>query len=152
MFDQLSEKYPEISEFLAADAEIVHSPTFEIAVSKVISSSETSLTSNERHSLKQFLVNQEERAPSSTHEDDQNVYVNIINSAKKQKLMSTYVDLKYIPATSVTAERFFSRAALTIGFSRQSLSEDSLESCLFLYYNRQIWDISDVDTALKQLK
>jgi hypothetical protein len=57
---------------------------------------------------------------------------------------SAYKSLKWITTTSNVCERLFSRAKLTLGSLRTSMTPRNLEILLFLICNRQYWDVKTV--------
>jgi hypothetical protein len=154
IFDKLIAQYPWTAQYLSVDADIVHSKSFEKAVGTVISEAYNELSYEEEESLQPFLKVQSEISVPDTTENEQgsNVYLNIVSSAKKRKLTSPYFDLKYLPPTSVSAERFFSRAKSVIDGERESLSELTFAATLFLFYNKDFWNIKDVDEILNKQK
>ncbi len=63
-----------------------------------------------------------------------------------------YVDVSYISGTSCIVERLFSRAKTTIRDLRSSMTKENLENILFLYANRQMWNIDTVNSVVTILK
>ena len=56
---------------------------------------------------------------------------------------------EWIPTTSNICERLFSKAKLTVGLLRTSLSPFMLEMLLFLRLNRDLWDLHRVAKAME---
>eukprot|EP00644_Phytophthora_capsici_P000742 jgi/Phyca11/109141/e_gw1.16.689.1 len=61
-------------------------------------------------------------------------------------------DLKWIPPTSSDVERLFSRAGIVFSRLRRSLNPMTLETILFLQFNRSLWDASAVAEAIELRK
>ncbi|GMF50913.1 unnamed protein product [Phytophthora fragariaefolia] len=60
------------------------------------------------------------------------------------------VDLSWVPPTSNNVERRFSRAGIMFSRLRRSLNPMTLETMLFLQYNRSLWDTSAVADAVQK--
>ncbi|POM62383.1 hypothetical protein PHPALM_28470 [Phytophthora palmivora] len=56
IFQGLTEDYPELKDYITADANISHSPLFESAVVKILDGKKESLTSEERALVKRFVI------------------------------------------------------------------------------------------------
>ncbi|KAG2765428.1 hypothetical protein PC116_g21837 [Phytophthora cactorum] len=57
--------------------------------------------------------------------------------------------MKWVPPTSNDVERLFSRAGIVYSRLRRSLNPMTLETILFLQYNRGMWDASAVAQAVE---
>ncbi|ETI53194.1 hypothetical protein F443_03808 [Phytophthora nicotianae P1569] len=74
----------------------------------------------------------------------------IIKRAKtREEHKSAFVDLAWIPATSVQAERLFSLVKCTLGYLRKRMSVETLESILYLRMN---WDLVTNEIVSKSIK
>ncbi|KAE9005350.1 hypothetical protein PR002_g16787 [Phytophthora rubi] len=62
------------------------------------------------------------------------------------------VDLSWVPATSNDVERLFSRAGLVFSSLRRAMAPTTLETILFLNYNRVWWDATAVAEAIEHTK
>ncbi|RLN76471.1 hypothetical protein BBJ28_00007344 [Nothophytophthora sp. Chile5] len=58
-------------------------------------------------------------------------------------------DMRWIPPTSNDVERLFSRAGIVYSRLRRRLNPMTLETVLFLQYNRSLWDGSAVAQAVE---
>ena len=149
ILDTVCEDYPEMCKYLAADASIVHDLPFEAAVIKIMDGNESLLTSTEKNSVKHLALDSipdndgNEKTPSS--------YAARIE-AKRRRLSHTatsYLNCRFIPATSCTVERLFSAARWVNTCLRKHMSPILLESLLFLKLNRKHWDLKLVSAAMK---
>ncbi|KAH9108130.1 hypothetical protein AeMF1_016643 [Aphanomyces euteiches] len=117
---------------ITRDAKIVKCVDFECGIVKVLGDREQDLTPAEKEQLETFRSsNFDEATPSSG-----NFALDILNSAKKQKVLSKYVNLEFIPATSVIAEREFSQSSLVFTEMRQSMTPLHLHCVAFLKHNK----------------
>ncbi|KAG2786315.1 hypothetical protein PC129_g20646 [Phytophthora cactorum] len=63
---------------------------------------------------------------------------------------SKFIDTKWIPATSVAVERFFSTVKSTVGYLRKSMSQENLEVIIFLTLNWDLVTLADVSKAIQE--
>ncbi|ETP12045.1 hypothetical protein F441_12527 [Phytophthora nicotianae CJ01A1] len=113
IFQMMVEDYPELSDYLAADAEISHNPLFEKACVKIISRKQELLTYGEKAQVSHFLRQpepQESALEGST--GSKRSYASLLRDRKRQRLTTSedYVDQRFISGTSASAERLFSSA------------------------------------------
>ncbi|DAZ95335.1 TPA: LOW QUALITY PROTEIN: hypothetical protein N0F65_002442 [Lagenidium giganteum] len=66
-----------------------------------------------------------------------------LRSASQPK-SSTYGDLSWIPLTSNEVERLFSKAGRIFSRHQRGMDACTLETLLFLRYNRELWDVQTV--------
>ncbi|KAG2897332.1 hypothetical protein PC115_g17219 [Phytophthora cactorum] len=62
---------------------------------------------------------------------------------------ASVANMKWVPPTSNDVERLFSRAGIVYSRLRRSLNPMTLETILFLQYNRGMWDASAVAQAVE---
>ena len=62
-----------------------------------------------------------------------------------------YMNLDWIPSTSVVLDSLSSRAKLTQGDLRKSMSLMRLEAILFWYVNKDLWNYNSVYQVIKSL-
>ncbi|ETN03990.1 hypothetical protein PPTG_15353 [Phytophthora nicotianae INRA-310] len=67
----------------------------------------------------------------------------------QEEVTSSRENLKWIPPTSNDVERLFSRAGIVFSRLRRSLNPMTLETILFLQFNRSLWDASAVAEAIE---
>ena len=148
MFDKLMADHPSCGNYISPHAPIVHSPNFEAAVAAVIEGREEYVAATEDLApwVAPFLLSSEDEA--ATESSRAQTFEDIIQVAKRPRRAAKYSDLRYIPPTSTTVERFFSTASRTLGAMRHRLSDESLCAVLFLQTNRRFWDIADVSLAV----
>jgi hypothetical protein len=72
--------------------------------------------------------------------------------AEEQKSKSEYIDCSFIRASAGIVERLWSKFDALIDQRRSGMSPVMIEAILYLKENRDLWDISDVKTALKKLR
>ena len=60
------------------------------------------------------------------------------------------MNLDWIPATSVLAERSFSQSGLIYTELRQSMTPYHLECVMFLKYNRHLWSAKTINDLIIQ--
>lgn len=68
---------------------------------------------------------------------------------KKRKVVrgAAYINVDFIPPTSNECEGFFSRTKLVYSDLRKSMDPVTLESLMFLYCNRELWDVCAVESV-----
>jgi hypothetical protein len=156
IFDQLIVDYPEVEVKLGAHAAIVHSPWFESAVVKILRGQEAELDDEkEKPLMTAYEYEGSISQDASSPEKASTSYVKrALEASKRQRISSEpqYMSLTFLPATSTQPERAFSRAKLTTGLLRQSLSEDRLEALMLLYSNRSLWSVTDVVKVFNEKK
>ncbi|ETN01356.1 hypothetical protein PPTG_17462 [Phytophthora nicotianae INRA-310] len=70
------------------------------------------------------------------------------DALNQEEVTSSREDLKWIPPISNDVERLFSRAGIVFSRLRRSLNPMTLETILFLQFNRSLWDASAVVEAI----
>jgi hypothetical protein len=155
MFDQLIAKYPACTAQLHNTATVIHSKDFENAIVKVLDHSENLLTPAEAESIKKFKKIDPDVGEEVVVVPSQTDMRAIVEAAakKRSRVVSTsaYVDLSMISPTSVAAERLFSKVNYLLGCRRRSMDEETINSLIFLEFNRSLWNIADVDEVLKSI-
>ncbi|KAG6617161.1 uncharacterized protein IUM83_04768 [Phytophthora cinnamomi] len=136
-------EYPVMEEYLKPTAQIVHSPTFESAAIKVMSSRPVS--SAESKTLEPF------RRPEGSEPIDEEPAAGFANQilrrAKKprtsQRRAVDYVPLLgAISPTSNRCERLFSECKYVLESHRASMRSATFERLMFLKPNRELWNAS----------
>ncbi|KAL0224162.1 hypothetical protein P9112_003552 [Eukaryota sp. TZLM1-RC] len=137
-FNLLHEDYPGMVEHTSLTSSIVHSPTFEAAIVKILEGNEDRLSHNQRSAVVQFLKTNVGALDSQSPASPLSAKLAEVSSSSMLN-SSRYIDLTFIPPTSNEIERLFSRAKLTVGCLRTRLSPFSLEKQLFLLNNKTHW-------------
>lgn len=162
LFDGLIEIYPQSSDYLAPNSNIVHSPVFESAVCKVQGKLENLLSQSEKNSLKRFLKiplpNNASNQLDADDDDDAELsfaerITNNIRAEKRQRTdVSKYKSLKHVCKDSNIVERLFSRAKLIMRDHRKHMSPYHLEMLLMLRCNSGMWNVQTIDNIIKENK
>ncbi|KUF77507.1 hypothetical protein AM587_10002609 [Phytophthora nicotianae] len=150
MFDALLTEYPVMAEHLRPTAKVVHTPTFESGVVKVITGA--ILSPAEELALKRFEVVQ---AAGKKRKKDEEDYASVLlrTGGKPRNQVSggrsgrsaAYKPLaKLVPPTSNTVERLFSQCKLVLTPQRRGMHAARFEQLAFLRVNRGMWNVSTV--------
>ncbi|KAL0221884.1 hypothetical protein RCL1_001738 [Eukaryota sp. TZLM3-RCL] len=135
--------------YTAVNSKIVHSVDFEAGIVKILEGSEGRLSKEEAEAVKLFKKPPSQagckRRSNSLKEKLQSVTAMTEPTANS----SQYIDLNFIPCTSNSVERLFSRAKILLGTFRHRLLPSSLEQQLFLLSNRNLWDVDLIEKILK---
>ncbi|RLN84375.1 hypothetical protein BBJ28_00027081 [Nothophytophthora sp. Chile5] len=143
--------YPELNDYIAADANISHSPLFESAVVKILDGKKETLTDAERALVVRFVVRPVTAGESTAAVGAKRSYASRLRERKRQRLeqREKYVDLRFISGTSASAERLFSSAKHVLRSTRKRLTPVNFEKLLFLKHNRFLWNADLVSQAMK---
>ncbi|KAG3244952.1 hypothetical protein PI124_g10311 [Phytophthora idaei] len=124
-------------------------PDFENGVAKVLAGKVQALTRTEKAAVAKLLGSTE---PSEA-EEDADVSPkkrSFAEAALSEEAPTTSVaNLKWVPPAWNDVERLFSRAGIVYSRLRRSLNPMTLETILFLQYNRGMWDASAVAQAVE---
>ncbi|KAG3250688.1 hypothetical protein PI124_g4689 [Phytophthora idaei] len=163
LFDSVGQRFRSLKVKLSATASIVHSPTFEAAVVKVINGAVARLTTIERRAVKRFEVSAATTNAGSKRKqrDDEEEkleedFASSVLRAKKvggaEPASSAYVKLlEKLPPTSNRCERLFSQAKLVLTPQRASMLPVNFEMLMFLRANRGYWDVNTVHAAYQRM-
>lgn len=138
IFDATIEGYPSLNYYLAADAQILHSPAFESGIVKVLDDEVDQLTEEERNSLGRFSRHSNNVV---TMDDNLSLVEKALMNKKRKVAHSEYPSLNFVPPTSNVVERLFSNARLVLTDYRKSMSPYTFECVMFLKINRDYWDL-----------
>jgi len=126
--------------YLTSGCTIAASPAFETGIVKILRNQEASLSGAELNAVK-CLIRPDNVARTDDEEDTGNYAWQLQKQAKRARLMeSKYICPRFIPATSVVAERAFSTSGLVYNELRQGMTPYHLECALFLKHNHNLWD------------
>jgi hypothetical protein len=146
--------------YLAPDAEIVHSPVFESAIVKIQSGKVLLLTEEERTAVTRLqnpnpistvdvvAADTPATKPLSVTRKALNAAIAMRKEAEDAKQEGIYGDLSWIPHSSNMCERLFSRAKLTLGYLRRSMTPLHFEQLIMLRANREHWNVVTVHTGI----
>lgn len=151
MFDIVLAKFPEMSEYLGENAEIIANAKFDSGVNKVLSNNEHLLTEDEKAAISQFKLDEE---VEMVIESNNNEFRSLLASAKRKRPITNYdiEALAAIPATSCEVERCFSRAGWVMDDRRCSMSEDTFDAKMILLINQTYWKNEYKDKTQKTIK
>ncbi len=134
-FDVILSKFSNLSKYLDADADIIHTVDFTNAVIKIQKGQSSALTRREEaavKSLKKTAVNVDSNELVCSSDDAFDIFVSDSNSKKRKISNNDYIDLDFIIPTSNCVERLFSMAKYVYSPHRQSMLPHNLEAILFL--------------------
>ena len=151
-------------------------PAFSRAVDKIQNKKEHELTNHEKDSCKGLLkknhlnwagIDNQDKDDDLSSEDElqtqdsatfslKSIYSQASKKAEEeeQKGESEYIDCSFIGASAGIVERLWSKFDALVDQRRNGMSPVMIviEAILYLKENRDLWDISDVKTALTKLR
>jgi hAT family C-terminal dimerisation region len=160
LFRSIVDAYPEFGfeAYLGTDADIIHNKALEIAVIKIQSNKENTLTDREKESVEPLLLLPQERlqgveAACEGGDDEQLSFAE--RALKRQRLQesiecSKYINTSFLLPTSCVVERLFSQAKRVFSPHRRSLHTKTLEALLFLKENRELWNVAMVAVIVNE--
>ena len=129
---------------MSPNADLVLDKPFENGIVKALNGDE--LEPAEESALRRFKA---EDAAVMEVQHETNSFAENILAAKKPRIgAGKNYRVEWIPVTSNVVERLFSRAKLTVGSLRTSLTPLHLEAILFLFVNNKYWDASLIQTLI----
>ena len=159
-FDKLLTEYPTLRRYLGKDSDLVHSPNFDNAISKIQlaadqGKSTVNLTHDERAAVAMYAIGAgsgvEAVAQSDSDDDGEPSFIEQGKSeydSKRPKQQPPYNSTLHISPTSNIVERLFSRCGLIMRPHRRLMDPSTLEMLVMLRFNRDLWDERDVDTVI----
>jgi len=153
LFDSVMAKYPSMHVYISTDADILHSPTFDSAIIKILRG-ESNLTEEEMASVTSLQVPlSEEQVPVQTNSPNipgKSSFASMaFDSYKKKHLTnSQYTSPAFIPCSSAMVESLFSVAGHVFFSRRLGVSREHLEQQLFLKVNSDLWDLETVSVMV----
>ena len=128
------------NQHITANAAIVRFPDFESGIIKLLNDQASELSAEEAEEVSVFIKMDVDHQDQQ-YEESGNYAIALLNRNKRRKKeASKYVDLSFIPATSVLCEREFSQSSLVYSELRQSMTPLHLECVLYLKHNHLLWD------------
>ena len=145
LFDNVIKKYPSLTTYLGAEAEIVHNPSFESALVKSQDRNFEALTDAEQNAAKCLKVQDTVQTPTADDDQEYGNSVELMLKKRKMEKLATqekcaFKDSRFLLPTSNIIERFFSTAGYAFNDHRQNLTPMNLEMQLFLRMNKDFWD------------
>ncbi|ETI34443.1 hypothetical protein F443_19096 [Phytophthora nicotianae P1569] len=152
LFDHVIKHYPGTDLYLSPTASLVKFPDFENGIVKLMAGKENTLTRGERAAVVKLQQTTDTVATNLQEEggDGHQSFAEVALS--QEEVTSSREDLKWIPPTSIDVERLFSRAGIVFSRLHRSLNPMTLETILFLQFNRSLWDASAVAEAINFIK
>jgi hypothetical protein len=153
IFDHVINDFGQSFEYyMAENAKIIPSPSFEISLVKAIRNEKLSRTDEENLRSLELQSNRIVASEAGDFSEPLDDYaLNILNtSRKKRKVISKYMNLTSIPVTSNIVERFFSQAKLNLTTLRNTMLPSTLEGIMFLKINCHLWGKLSVQRAIRK--
>ncbi|KAK1945571.1 hypothetical protein P3T76_002619 [Phytophthora citrophthora] len=143
LFDGVVKRYPETANYLANDATIVHSPSFETAVVKV-TRGDGALTHTEAAAIAPFRIREGDTLETSQENDVATFATTLLHAGSKRSHAAANTAsyeplLLHVPPTSNDCERFFSKAKAVLTPQRSSMLPINFEMIMFLKKNGSYW-------------
>lgn len=144
IFDAVIEEYPSLDFYLKPDAQIVHSPSFESGIVKILDDEVDQLTQRERNSLGCFSFHGSDVDNIVATDDNLSLVQKALKNKRRKVSHGEYSSLNFVPPTSNVVERLFSNARLVLTDYRKSMSPYTFECVMFLKINREYWNLDVV--------
>ena len=124
--------------YLKADAQIVHSPSFESGIVKLLDDEVDQLTEMERVECFRYSNDVDNIVAI---DDNLSLVQKALKNKRRKVSHAEYSSLTFVPPTSNVVERLFSNARLVLTDYRKSMSPYTFECVMFLKINRHYWDL-----------
>ena len=131
---------------MVPDANIVHSKEFDTAIAKLCISTEATLNDVQDTIVEPFRRHDPDGC--QVIQEECRSFAELLLMPKRQRQASANYNVKWLPATADWVERLFSRAELTVGDLRASMTPLNLEGLLFLHANKIFWDESVIQSLV----
>jgi hypothetical protein len=157
VFDGILEQdqYPEMKNYLIAHTDIVNNPDIESGLNKILGKAHFSMTPSERDATSP-LLNNNVLGWGSAHDESKSEskntsYFEKIRKRKNNRFSDEerYINCSFCVATSNSVERLFSACKHILSDQRKHMSPIMFEALIFLKINRECWDESMVELAMK---
>ncbi|KAG3133954.1 hypothetical protein PI126_g18918 [Phytophthora idaei] len=146
---ECQQHYPSTSTQLLATSRLVKSPDFENGVVKVLARKVRALTRTEKSAVAKLLGSTESYEVVEDADGSPTKRYSAEAALSEGEPAASVANMKWVPPTSNDVERLFSRAGIVYSRLRRSLNPMTLETILFLQYNRGMWDASAVAQAVE---
>ena len=144
VFDTVIQEYPSMDYYLGANAQIVHSPTFENGIVKVMDDAIDDLSNEEKDAVVIFRKGTNSSVEGSSTCEGLTIVQRALKNKRRKVINEEYCDLTYVPPTSNIVERLFSKARLVLTDYRKSMTPYTFECVMFLKMNQEYWDLDVV--------
>ena len=167
IIDEVCSQFPFFEKFFE-DFD-VPSPSFESALVKLYDNEADTFTKMEEKVSRSLLLNEEVaedsfETPTSSQVPDDLTFEERLKLRKKKQVKVSgkrYINVSFIPCTSVSVERVFSKSKHFYSDLRSSLGKNVLEALVFLNFNRVLYETksgkgrssndTDIDLELSRL-
>ncbi|EGZ16541.1 hypothetical protein PHYSODRAFT_330604 [Phytophthora sojae] len=139
----LLERYPKLKPRLSADAPSINNVALESGIVKLQRTE--ALTPAERAACTDFRLSKT-AAPQPTPPSDLSIVQQAFKRCKVAK-HPRYTGVVFAPYTSNECERFFSATKLVYSDLRKRMDASTLETLMFLMYNKDMWDVYTVEAV-----
>ena len=157
-FDKLKTQHPENAMYLSEDGINVHNKPFESAITKIQSAVRkkemtVDLDRWEKEAVQVFL-NVNENSESEEEEGERS-FIELADeefeqqSSKRLRTEFPYRSTAHVAATSVIAERLFSRCGIIMRPHRRLMDPSTLEMLVLIRFNKDLWDEQELDILIK---
>ena len=142
------ENYNILENYLGENISIIHSKAFEKGICKIISGKNGVLTAEEKLVVprfrKEIVVTSKNGAPLTLADRA------LLMAKNTKDINYEYQPMEWLNPTSNVVERLFSRPKMVFSDHRMSMLPVNLEETLFLYINKQFWNIDVISKFVEQ--
>lgn len=147
LFESIIEHFPSISSKLTSSANIVKCPNFKLALVYIQMNREFELTQVEKISVEKLEMDCQ---LSSVDIDGMSLAEKSLQNYIQEKECSGNVfDTRFLMPTSSALERLFYKGRYALADNRESISPTDYEAQVFLYADRSLRGISDLNDMVK---
>jgi hypothetical protein len=147
LLDELAKDYPVLKSHIDPYSPVVKNPELESAIILVMSGKEELLSTAQRILLQPYLKTHDSQSLSTEVDINLSYAEKVLKRRRIEESCRTISTSKYInfaecvTPTSNVVERLFSQAKLVSTDRRKRLLPRTLESIMFLKYNRNLWNL-----------
>jgi hypothetical protein len=148
LFDKVIDCFPAMNRYISIDAPIIHSPSFESGLVKILNG-DPNFNQYEIRSLLPLKIVIDEPAIDTNQE--LSFADNALIAVKKKRdpsIVNLYLDPSFIPCGSVIVESLFSVAGQIFDEHRIGTLPVHVEEQMFLKSNRLLWNMGMVSTLV----
>jgi len=148
LFDSVMELFPSMNQYISPNSDIVHSPSFESGIVKLLRH-DINFTQLEEDALK-IMRRSDLKDQREVGKQELSFAAQVLAQSWNESATSLYMDPKVIPIGSVRVESLFSVSKHMFGYRRLGTHPTKIEEQLFLKTNRKFWDIDLVASVVSQ--
>jgi hypothetical protein len=137
LFDCVMQEYPTLNQYIAPDADIVHSVNFESALAKISARLEHTLTQAEKEAVVKLKLPNADAIVIDDNERELTILQKA--QARLQSSSNVYPCVDWIPVGTAEVESFFSIVDSVFDSRRMSTLPIHVEEQMFLKCNRSLW-------------